>query len=61
MELILNKPDKLHRIRDGLLLLLLCLWLIGLLLLAWGATPLLESPVWLAQLVQKFFHRDYIF
>lgn len=57
----MNKPDKLSRIRDGLLLLLLCLWLIGLLLFAWGATPFLESPVWLAQLVRKFFYRDYIF
>jgi|GEM_PF-2649487 len=57
----LSKPDKSHPVREGLLLLLLCLWLIGLLLLAWGATPFMEAPVWLAQLVQKLFYRDYIF
>jgi hypothetical protein len=61
MGVALTKPDKLHHLWDALLFLLLCLWLIGLLLLAWGSTPFLESPVWLAQLVQKYFYRDYIF
>lgn len=53
----------------GILSLAYVLWLLGILMLAWGTMPYLSSrwgivpppPAWLTSLTRLIFYRDYIF
>ncbi len=40
---------------------LFVLWLVVVLMAAWGTIPLLSPPIWLYTLLQKLFYRDYLF